>query len=441
MIRGTGDPATRTGAIGRVVLVAAAILVSPRAAEGQRLRDRVAELFTFGDCGRPLCLDGSINAANGHGDHFIPDVISGTSTLIGFLTSAIAGSAGSIPLAASSSGPTFKFVNGLPVQTSTSTGAIFGERAQTMGRGRFLLGANLIGLNFKTLRGTPLDQLVFNLAHQDVTPAGLGDPVLENELIEVRMSLEMDLLVSTFFATYGLTDRLDLGLAVPLVHTSLQGRSTARVVPFGPTPAHFFTGTPSNPGLRASTATFGSATGIGDIALRLKGNVHSGDRLALAIMGDARLPTGDERDLLGSGGFSLRTQALASVRFGDFAPHLNLGYLVAGGSERADAVLATVGFDQPLGSWATIALDVLSEWEVGESRLRLPGPIQYQLPFPRSVAPTNIADRKDHRVIGSVGFKFQTRGGPIIVTSGLIPLRPGGLQPYAGWTLGLEFTF
>jgi hypothetical protein len=40
-----------------------------------------------------------------------------------------------------------------------------------------------------------------------------------------------------------------------------------------------------------------------------------------------------------------------------------------------------------------------------------------------------------------VGFKFQTRGGPIIVTSGLIPLRPGGLQPYAGWTLGLEFTF
>ena len=413
--------------------------ISPVAA--QHLRDRVLDLFSFGSCGQPLCLDGSVNAANGHGNHFIPNVIAGNGAIIGFLTNAIGTSSSSIPLSASSSGQTFKFVNGLPVRTSSSVGPIFGERAQTLGRSRLLVGANLTSINFKTIRGTPLDQLVLNLAHEDRPPAGLGDPVLENDILEIRMSLAMNLLVSTFFLSYGLTDRLDLGFAVPLVHTSLQGRSTAQIFPFGPNAVHFFTGTPENPGLRASAATFGSATGIGDLAVRLKGNLISKDRVALAVMGDVRLPTGDERDLLGAGKLSMRVNAVASAQLGTFAPHLNVGYLWWSGSDRPDAFLTTAGFDSPLSSWATLAMDVLSEWQLGAGSLHLPGPIQFQFPFARTVIPTNIAERKDHRVIGSVGFKFQTHGGPMIVTSGLFPLKAGGLQPYAAWNAGLEFNF
>jgi hypothetical protein len=241
--------------------------------------------------------------------------------------------------------------------------------------------------------------------------------------------------------TYGLSDRVDLGLAVPIVRTSLQGRSTAQIFPFGSTAVHFFSGTESSPGLRASTATFGSATGLGDIALRLKGNVLSSARVGLAIMGDARLPTGSEDDLLGTGQLALRAHAIASAQFGAFAPHLNLGYLMRTGAGRADALLAVAGFDQPLSSWATIALDLLSEWQVGSSDLQLPGPIRFVLPFPRTVLPTNISNRKDHRINGSVGFKFQTRNGPMLVTSGFFPLKAGGLQPYVAWNLGLEFNF
>ncbi len=422
--------------------IAALLVIGASPLQGQRLKDRILDLFSFGTCGAPLCLDGSVNAANGHGNHFIPDVIAGNAAIIGFLTNAIGTSASSIPLGSSSSGQTFKFVNGLPVKTSNSAGPIFGERAQTLGRGRLLVGANLTGLNFRTIRGTPLDQLVFNLAHEDRPPVGvLGDPLLENDIIEVRMDLAMNLLVSTFFVTYGLTDRLDFGIAVPLVHTSLQGRSTGQIFPFGPTAVHFFSGTEANPVLRATAATFGSATGIGDIAVRLKGNLVSGDRFGLSVIGDARLPTGNEDDLLGSGHLSVRGNAIASAQFGPFSPHLNLGYLVWTGPNRTDAVLATVGFDQPMSTWATMAVDVLSEWQVGESDLRLPGPIHYVSPFARTVIPTNIADRKDHRVIGTIGFKFQTKSGPLIVTSGLVPLKAGGLQPYAAWNVGVEFNF
>jgi hypothetical protein len=62
-------------------------------------------------------------------------------------------------------------------------------------------------------------------------------------------------------------------------------------------------------------------------------------------------------------------------------------------------------------------------------------------PFVRTVEPTNIPDMKDHRVSGSLGFKFRTPGGPLLVTNALVPLRRGGLQSNLIWTLGLDMSF
>jgi hypothetical protein len=421
-------------------LLCCALLAPPAAA--QHLRDRLRELFTFGNCGRPLCLDGSVSAANGHGDHFIPDLIAGNSAVIGFLGDAIGLSAANTPISASGGGITYRFVGGLPVRTSESAGPVFAERAQTLGRGRFVLAGNLTGNSFRSLRGTPLDRLILNFTHQDVGTPGLGDPLIENDVLEIRLGLEVNLLVATFAATYGISDAVDIGIAIPLVHTSLQGRSEGQMHPFGSTALHFFTGTPEDPGLRASSATFGSATGIGDIALRVKANLRNDERLGAAIMADARLPTGDERDLLGAGNLALRGLFILSGRFGDFRPHANLGYLLRTGERRADALLMTLGFEQPLNPWTTIVLDLITEWETGDGALELPGTIFFQFPFTRSVEPTNLRNLRDHRVGGSLGFKFRTSDrGPRIVTNALVPLRQGGLQPAVMWTAGLEFNF
>ena len=409
------------------------------------LRERIQQLFSFGNCGRPLCLDGSVSAANGHGEHFLPDVAAGNSTIIGFLTDAIAVNASNLPLSASGSSETFKFVGGLPVKTSASFGPVFGERAQTLGRGRLVVGANLSGLNFNSLRGVPLDKLILNFTHEDVPGTGrpgLGDPEKENDVIQVRLQLYVNLLVSTFFATYGFGDHTDLSIAVPLVHTSMQGRSEAQILPFGgPTAVHFFTGTPEQPGLSASAATFGSHTGIGDIALRIKRTLRRGERFGVSLMADARLPTGSAADLSGSGHLSLRGLLIASGRFGDFSPHLNAGYVWRGGSRRNDGLLLTAGFDQPLSGWATVAADLVSDWEIGKSALELPGTVSFLYPFIRTVEPTNIPEMRDHRVHGSLGFKFRTPGGPILVTNLLVPLRRGGLQSSFVWTFGLDLNF
>jgi len=408
--------------------------------EGQTLRNRLTDLFTFGNCGKVLCLDGSVSAANGHGEHFLPDLIAGNSSLIGFLTDAIGATIASTPLAASSGGPATRLVGGLLVTRSTSSGPILAERGQTLGRGNLFLGANLSGSSFRSFRGVPLDGIVLNFTHQDVGTPGLGDPVLENDVLETRLDLNLNILVTSLFATYGLADNVDVSVAIPVVQASFQGRSQAQVFPFGSTAVHFFTGTLEDPGLIASSASYGTASGIGDVAVRVKANIVSQNDLAIAVMGDVRLPTGDEENFLGAGYASFRGLAVVSAHFGEFQPHANLGYHVKAGGVRGDALLATLGFEQPMSSWATMLVDVVSEWEMSHGDLTIPATIEYQFPFKRIIEPSNIPDRRDHQVAGSLGFKFQT-AGPTLVTNALIPLYHGGLQPAVFWSTGLEFTF
>ena len=102
------------------------LLAAPVAA--QDLRSTITQLFTYGDCGAPLCLE----LGDEHGNHFIPAVTAGNQTVLSFLTEAIGRTASNVPLSATSSGATFTLVGGLPVRTSTSAGPIFAERAKAV---------------------------------------------------------------------------------------------------------------------------------------------------------------------------------------------------------------------------------------------------------------------------------------------------------------------
>jgi hypothetical protein len=170
-------------------------------------------------------------------------------------------------------------------------------------------------------------------------------------------------------------------------------------------------------------------------------NVTQSNSFGAAILFDGRFGTGDEQNLLGSGGFSGRGLAIVSARLGTLAPHLNLGYVFRDAKQSTNAVVATAGFDNAVASWATLAFDLLAEWQLGDSKLQIPGPVNYQAPFPRTVRPTNIPDQRDDFLSASVGFKFQTPRGILITTNALFPLRNSGMQPSAVWTGGLEYNF
>jgi len=402
----------------------------------------LSELFTFGDCGQPLCLDGSINAENGHGDHYLPAVASGNLALISFLEDAIGKSISSSPLSATSSGATFTVVGGIPVRSTNSAGPIFAEQSRTLGRGNLFVGFNISGVNYTTLGGVSTDKITLNFVHQDVDPEGsLGDPTRENDLIRIDMDLNVNVLVSSVFMTYGLTDFIDIGVAVPFVRTSIVGSSKAQIEPFGTTAIHFFDGSVDDPVLNGTASVSGSAAGIGDIVGRLKVNLGQGSKFGAAILGDVRFATGKQEELLGTGSASIRALGIASAQFGNFTPHLNAGYLVRTGELQNDAILATIGFDERMASWATLALEFMSQWQVGDNKITLPGPIHFDEPFSREVPSTDVTVVRENLIQASAGAKFRVRGGTILLTNVIIPLTKAGLQPSVVWTAGLEFGF
>lgn len=420
------------------------------------LRSRISSLFIFGSGSDPLFLAGSGDPNNNvflreHGNHFIPAAVSQNGGIIEFLIAAIGANVSNVPIGATSGAESFQFANGVPVRTSTSAGPIFAERSQTMGRGRALVGVGRSSFRFASIRGVPLDDVGLVFTHENTNAAGcttatqdcsvMGVPAFENDVIDLSLDLDLSVDVTTLYATYGLFDRVDVGVVLPLVRASLRGRSAAQMLPFGNAPNHFFGGTFASPVLTSTRVEEGSAFGLGDVAVRTKLLVRESTGASLSFLADARFPSGDESDFLGSGSFSARGLAILSGRAGAVAPHINAGYLYRAGRTQNGAVLATGGFDALLTPAITLAADVVGELQVGRSKLVLPAPVQIGAPFKRTVQPSTIPDVRDDIVNGSLGFKFSVARTATIVANALVPLNRGGLRSNVIYTGALEYSF
>ena len=435
-----------------------AVLALSNVATAQGLRERISQLFIFGAGEDPLFLGGSADPNNpasiqAHGAHFVPSAVSQNGSLISFLTTAISTNVANAPIGSTSGGVSFHFEAGVPVRTSSSAGPIFAERGQTLGKGRTVVGVGRTSSHLSSLRGSDLNNIELFFTHENVDFPGcdaanggpchlMGIPNLENDVMQFKLSLDLDVQVTSVYATYGLSDKVDIGIVLPIVSTSLRGQSNANIFPFGgTTAAHFFAGTPANPVLDASRSVEGSAWGLGDVSIRTKVAVQQSARTNIALLADARFATGDNDNLLGSGQFNARALAIMSAKFGALSAHANSGYSYRGGGQQNDAVLATAGFDDLIAPHVTLAADLVSELQVGRSKLRLPPPVLYDVPFKRTVQPTSIPDIADDIVNGSFGFKFTTDNGFTIVTNALVPLNRGGIRANITYTTGVEFAF
>lgn len=448
----------RTVAVGFVLTLTVA---SPLA--GQTLRDRLADLFRFGVvCADPdavLC----ISNASGQDAQFAFSAAleSENERLIGFIGDAIGQSVANIPTPATSAGSVVEFTPGGRIETRLlSGGPIYAERAPSLGRGKLLVGVLLSQMTYQQLRGVPVEDLVFNFRHVDIpgTP-GLGDPIQENNVLQVRMELALQTTAASFFATYGITNTLDVGIAVPLVYTSLSGLSEAQIVPFGPNSVYSFGGPAEDPKVLDTSFQEGSAVGIGDVGVRLKLNLGQGARYGYGVQGDLRLPTGSEENFHGLGTVAARALGVVSAEFGRFTPHVNVGYRFRGSADSLQnhMLVGFFGFDHMLTEGVTLAVDLLSEFELDKSAVGVPPDIEYTEPFTRTVVASTIPDRRDNRVDATLGFKwsvpcapgwrtFCAKGadvgrGVTFITSVVVPLNSGGLRPGIVWSAGAQYKF
>ena len=153
----------------RAVWVLLGLLSVARGSHAQSMREVLDGLFIFSEGSTPLFLSGSagVPATEVHGDHFIPAESEANGSLLAFFQNSIAANIASFPLSSTVASQTFVFVGGVPRATSTSFGPIFGERAQTVGRGRFNVGVNYTRLNFQQIRGTSLSNVELTFVHEN----------------------------------------------------------------------------------------------------------------------------------------------------------------------------------------------------------------------------------------------------------------------------------
>jgi hypothetical protein len=256
---------------------------------------------------------------------------------------------GALPIPSPASGFTYAFDNstGTFVRSTQSFGPILADRAETIGRGRLAFGYSLQQFSFDTFDGLRLSHIPGVFTHDDFNLGG-G----RADIISTSNAIAASVTQSTLSLTYGATEHLDISLGVPLVRTSLSVVSNATIYRVGTAsnPAIHFFRDPEAPGTYGNERSFvarGSAAGLGDLIVRGKGTAFKTARAGIAIGLEARLPTGQEENLLGSGSVGLKIFEAVSATYGRVAPHVNVGYQWNGRSVLAGDIATGVKGDLP----------------------------------------------------------------------------------------------
>jgi hypothetical protein len=359
-----------------------------------------------------------------------------------------------LPLPSPAAGFTYKFdaSTGTFARTTQSFGPILADRADTIGRGKFVFGYSLQQFDFHSFDGLPLSHVPAVFTHDD---AQLGGG--RADIITTDSAIAASVTQSTTFITFGVTDRLDVSLAVPLIRTSIDVLSHATIqrIGTGTSPATHFFEDPNAPGGFGNQRTFiaqGSAQGVGDLIVRGKGTVWESPAAGVAVGVDLRLPTGEEENLLGSGSLGVKLFEATSFTVGALSPHVGLAYQWNGATVLAGDIATgtkgnlpsevqyNVGGDVSVDRRLTLAFDVLGRHSTGSPRLRS-SPFTSQGAAPL-VYPNIAFTLQTLNVLnGSVGMKVNVARTLLFTFNTLFRLNDAGLTTKLTPLVGLEYGF
>jgi len=299
-------------------------------------------------------------------------------------------------------------------RATQSFGPFFVERASTAGRGEMSFALTFQHLHFTSLDGRNLrDGSFVATANQFQDQA---TPYDEN-----RLTLNMDASIATLYGNVGLTDHLEVGVAVPMVALQVEG---SRV--------DLYYGSAFT---KASASA--SAVGLADVVLRTKYTVYADHGSGVAGAVDVRLPTGKEENLLGTGTTSVKFTGIGSIESGRTTMHANGGYSVGGLARElsyggAVAVAAT--------DHVTISGELLGRRVDGIGHV-----VSSAAPTPNLVGVETIRLVPDSSALNLVtavpGIKWNVTDTWILAANIAIPLTDAGLTARFAPFIGLDYAF
>jgi hypothetical protein len=279
---------------------------------------------------------GPLTATKFHEVHFQASSISS----FGPINAEIGVQLSQVPLASPVSG--FIFANGV-MQEATSFGPVLADRAETIGKRRIFVGASYEYFDFDRADGVNLKSFGAVFTHElepticatiPSTPCLNGEPIYTNDVVATQNRIDVKVNQVTLVGTYGLSDKLDVSVALPIVDVRVAMSSNATIFNFEPPPVnHTFAPITNNPRetyispFNAILTNSGSALGVGDLRLRAKYVAwrDSKEKSAVAVGLDLRLPTGDAYSFLGSGTWGVRPFVIYSYS-ARVSPHASAGF-------------------------------------------------------------------------------------------------------------------
>ncbi|HQZ17348.1 MAG TPA: hypothetical protein PLD86_10790 [Vicinamibacteria bacterium] len=432
---------SRTG-----VLAVALAMAAPGLAHAQ---EKLAFLIPnlFGPTGLTVNSEARLPNGDTHSAHFNSSFQANFSPF----NSALASRLASVPLPAPASGFTYTFDPALGVfnRSTRSFGPIVTDRAETIGKKRASIGFAYQYFSFDEIDGLDLGDIPTVFTHDNpVAGTGRDDVITANNAISAQMTQ------FTAYLSYGISDRVDISVALPLVSVDLAVRSTAQIRRIGTVNSaiHFFyQPTGDTYGDHAAFSKAGHASGIGDVALRLKASLLKKETLGIALGVESRLPTGDEKDLLGAGAFAVKPYFVLSSPHGAFSPHINAAYQWNGKSllggnvlsgvkeDLPDEAVVAVGADIGIGQKLSLAFDVVGRRVInGEQVTRETFTALNNV----SKFPIVHFSRDSYNMVdGAIGVKANPGGGLLINLNVTFKMNDGGLRDRVTPLLGIEYSF
>jgi hypothetical protein len=384
---------------------------------------------------------------------------------------------------------------GVYAKSAENFGPILTERAETIGKHKLFVGVSYQYFNFDKVDGVNLRNFPAVFQHeQEACPIpnpnnitcimGTNGSVPEITKDYVQTTNRIDLKVHqvTAVATFGLTDRFDLSLAVPFLNMRMDMTSSATINNLEATDptiiprccVHQFTpppitipgetlgqlvtqpaGYPYNYSYYGSASFFraNSASGIGDVVVRAKFRIFKGEKIRIAAGGDFRAPTGDQLNFLGSGTWGIRQFGTVSVS-GRFAPHATVGYQFNGSSVLGGSVASytsarlpefltySFGADVGISTKVSLSGDFLGQTVRDAKKIAISPTTTLVndgsvVPVPGLVISTSTSNQESI----AVGGKASPVGKLIITAHVLFRVNDAGLHSKPVPLVGLSYVF
>ncbi len=387
-----------------------------------------------------------LETGESHSSHFN----SGFESEFSQFGTALTGQIVSLPLPPPASGFTYRFDPALGVftRTSSSFGPIMSERYETIGSHRVSFGFAHQRLSFDTIEGLDLGRIPAVFTH-DLAELRGG----REDVITTVNDIDATVTRSATFFSYGITNGLDVSVVVPYITADIVVTSDATIQRIGTTDptTHFFRALDDTIGNRRIFTAFGHASGPGDLAVRLKQRVGKSTRQGMALGVDLRLPTGDEKNLLGTGAPGVQPFLVWSGNYGVVAPHLNAGYQWTGSSVLGGDPGSGMSADLPdVGTYSagavvaihprvTAAMDVVGRYVIDSSRLQ---PQDFHALNGTSVFPNiTFTSGSFNELSAAAGVKLNLFGRLLLDLNLLMPLNSAGLRDKVSPLIGIEYAF